>query len=46
MAAEAANRLDQLMGGITGLNGCIDAEVEENLRPVVELGRRLRTRRS
>jgi hypothetical protein len=35
MAANVADSLDKLLNGITGLNGGIDSEIEENVRPAV-----------
>jgi hypothetical protein len=36
MAANVADSLDKLLAGITGLNGGIDSEINENVRPAVK----------
>jgi hypothetical protein len=36
MAPDVANSLDKLVDDITGLNGPIDSEIEENIRPAVK----------
>jgi hypothetical protein len=35
MAANVADSLHKLLDGITGLNGGIDSEIDENVRPAV-----------